>query len=117
MLTAEQFGCLLTKDYLSKTLDERLKDFITKDYLDERLKNFITKDYLDERLKNVITKDYFDKTLDERFKNVISKDYFDQQLDERFGQLDYKIETTFNHFHRSFNNHELRLKRLEPRIL
>lgn len=129
ILTAEQFGCLLTKDYLKDYLDEKLKDFVTKDYFektlderfDERLKNVATKDDFKnfatkDDLKNFPTKSDF-KLLERKVQSLDEKvDSIDKKLDDRFGQLDYKIETVFNYLQRSFDNHELRLKRLEARV-
>jgi len=115
MLTAEQFAQLPTKDYI----DDRLKDFATKDYLD---KNFATKDYLDKNfatkddLKNFATKD--------DFKNFATKDDFKKlstRMEERFDLLDYKIDTNVAQSHKDLNtaifNHEIRIKKLESKYI
>jgi len=95
MLTAEQFSQLATKD--------DLKNFATKDYLDEKLTHFATKDYLDEKLTHFATKDDF-KALSDK-------------LDLRFGQLDYKIESSFDHLNQKLDlfafDYAMRLKKLE----
>ena len=105
MLTAEQFAQLPTKDYI----DDRLKDFATKDYLD---KNFATKD----DLKNFATKD--------DFKNFATKDDFKKlstRMEERFDLLDYKIDTNVAQSHKDLNtaifNHEIRIKKLESKYI
>ena len=118
MLTAEQFSQLATKDYIDKkfaTKDD-LKNFATKD----DLKNFATKD----DLKNFATKD--------DIKNLEGK------LNLRFNQLDYKIESSFNHLDKRLDkvdetlagrgkdinelsffsgDHEIRIRKLEFRVL
>ena len=98
MLTAEQFSQLATKDYLNKTLDEKLTHFATKDYLDEKLTHFATKD----DLKNFATKDDLKELGD--------------KLDLRFGQLDYKIESSFDNLNQRIDKVVTKLDRHEKDI-
>jgi len=107
MLTAEQFSQLATKDYLNKTLDEKLTHFATKDYLDEKLTHFATKD----DLKNFATKD--------DLKNFATKDDLKElgdKLDLRFGQLDYKIESSFDNLNQRIDKVVTKLDRHEKDI-
>lgn len=69
---------LLTKDYFDKKLDEKLKNFVTKDYLDKKLKNFVTHDYLDKRLNNLLSR------LELRFQ------YFEEKF-KKFDEIDSKL--------------------------
>ncbi len=87
MITAEQFGQLATKDYLNKTLDEKLTNFAKKD----DLKNFATK----EDLKNLATK---------------------EDLIFRFGQLNYKMDTSFKDVNDRLDKIEKKLDRHEKDI-
>ncbi len=63
-----------------------------------------------EQFGQLATKDY----LDEKLKHLENK--FEDKLDLRFNQLDYKIESAFNHFDDLYNNHERRLRKLEFRV-
>jgi len=90
MLTAEQFSQLATKDYLDKTLDDKLTHFATKD----DLKNFATKD----DLKNLATK------MELRFNQV------DYKIDTTFAHLDKNLNETCL-------NHEIRIKKLESKYI
>lgn len=55
---------------LDKKLDEKLKDYPTKQYLDEKFKDYPTKKYLDEKLKEIVTQDYLEDRLELQEKGI-----------------------------------------------
>lgn len=90
MLTAEQFNQLATKDYLDKTLDERLKDFAKKD----DLKDFATKEDIKE----------LSEKMEERF-NLL--DY----------KIDTNVAQSYKDTNNAILNHEIRIKKLESKYI
>ena len=98
MLTAEQFSQLATKDYLDKTLDERLKNFATKD----DLKNLATKEDLVFRFGQLNYK------MDTSFKDVSDRlDKIEKKLDRH--------EKDINELNLFTVDHAMRIKKLEFR--
>jgi CRISPR/Cas system type I-B associated protein Csh2 (Cas7 group RAMP superfamily) len=93
-LSKKERGEVVTKGYLHDVLDDKLRNYVTKDYMES--KNYVTKDYLDERFikfRKEINKDFAHHT------GVLMEDNHDtiktliEAFENRFERIDRRLDT------------------------